>query len=61
MLDKLAGIVMLVIFGVFTFFVFDFIRLAYNSDVYSNALLILLGMLVIVMNFLLAILVRSLK
>jgi hypothetical protein len=29
--------------------------------VYSNALLILLGMLVIVMNFLLAILVRSLK
>lgn len=61
MLDKLAGILMIVIFGVFTFFVFDFIRLAYNSDVYSNALLILLGMLVIVMNFLLAILVRSLK
>lgn len=61
MLDKLAGILMIVMFGVFTFFVFDFIRLAYNSDVYSNALLILLGMLVIVMNFLLAILVRSLK
>lgn len=61
MLDKLAGLVMIVMFAVFTFFVFDFIRLAYNSDVYNNALLIVLGALVIVMNFLLAILVKSLK
>jgi len=61
MLDKLAGYIMIAMFATFTFFAFDFIRLAYNSDVYSNALLILLGALVIVMNFLLAILVKSLK
>lgn len=52
---------MIAMFTTVTFFVFDFIRLAYNSDVYSNALLIVLGALMIVANALVVILFRSVK
>jgi len=61
MLDKILFSIAFALFGIVTFFVFDFIRLAYNSDVYSNALLIVLGVLMIVMNATLFVLVRVIK
>lgn len=61
MLDKIISSIVFVMFAIVTFFVFDFIRLAYNSDVYSNALLVVLGALMIFANLLIGILVKSLK
>lgn len=59
MADKLIAGVLFAIVSVFTFFVFDFIRIAYNDNVYDNALVILLGVLTILFNVTLFILVRS--
>jgi len=59
MADKLMAGVLFAIVSVFTFFVFDFIRIAYNDNVYDNALVILLGVLTILFNVTLFILVRS--
>jgi len=61
MLDKIILSIVFAMFAIVTFFVFDFIRLAYNSDVYSNALLVVLGVLMIFANLLIGILVKSLK
>jgi len=61
MLDKLIASIVFAMFAIVTLFVFDFIRLAYNSDVYSNALLVVLGALMIFANLLIGILVKSLK
>lgn len=61
MLDKIISSIVFVMFAIVTFFVFDFIRLAYNSDVYSNALLVVLGALMIFANLLIGVLVKSLK
>ena len=58
MADKLMAGVLFVIVSVFTFFVFDFIRIALNDNVYDNALVILLGVLTILFNVTLFILVR---
>ena len=58
MLDKMIFAIAFVLFGIVTLFTFDFIRLAWNSDVYSNALLIALGALMFVMNGLLIALVK---
>lgn len=59
MADKLMAGVLFIIVSVFTFFVFDFIRIALNDNVYDNALVILLGVLTILFNVCLFILVRS--
>jgi len=61
MLDKIISSIVFAMFAIVTFFVFDFIRLAYNSDVYSNALLVVLGALMIFANLLIGVLVKSLK
>lgn len=61
MLDKIILSIVFAMFAIVTFFVFDFIRLAYNSDVYSNALLVVLGALMIFANLLIGVLVKSLK
>jgi len=58
MADKIMAGVLFVIVSVFTFFVFDFIRIALNDNVYDNALVILLGVLTILFDVTLFILMR---
>lgn len=58
MADKLFASVLFVIVSVFTFFVFDFVRIALNDNVYDNALVILLGVLTILFDVTLFILMR---
>lgn len=58
MADKVMAGVLFVIVSVFTFFVFDFIRIALNDNVYDNALVILLGVLTILFDVTLFILMR---
>lgn len=58
MADKVMAGVLFAIVSVFTFFVFDFIRIALNDNVYDNALVILLGVLTILFDVTLFILMR---
>lgn len=58
MFDKIIFAIAFAMFAIVTLFTFDFIRLAWNSDVYSNALLIALGAMMFVMNGLLIALVK---